>query len=187
MSREIEVKIFLGGGLYETVESALSKIAELKKDFRQVDRYFNAPHRDFLEPEHPLEYFRLRDTEGIAEVTYKHIHLSDDGQFLYADEHETEIKDAEQLLNILKVLNFEELITIDKNRKEYEYEGKLEIVLDRVKDLGNYIELETKVEFDNLQSARKYIFSVVEKLGLSADDQCSDGYVLAMMKKKGLR
>jgi len=27
----------------------------------------------------------------------------------------------------------------------------------------------------------------VEKLGLSADDQCSDGYVLAMMKKQGLR
>ena len=187
MSREIEVKIFLSGDLCKTVESVLSGVAELKRDFRQVDRYFNAPHRDFLKPEHPLEYFRLRDTEGIAELTYKHIHLSNEGKFLYADEYETKIKDAEQLLNILKVLDFEEFITIDKHRKEYEYEGKLEIVLDRVKDLGNYIELEAKVEFDNLQSAREYIFSVVEKLGLSADDQCSDGYVLAMMKKKGLR
>lgn len=184
---EIEIKFEINEKKASTVIKSLEEIAEYKYDLHQTDRYFNAPHRNFLEPKWAYEYLRIREEGGTTKVTYKHMYPEEAKDKTHADEYEFDVSSADQVEKMFSALNFEEYLVIDKKRRTFVYDNHLEIVVDEVKDLGFFIEIETVSEFKSVEDARKAIFDFAKKLGITKDDQHFGGYVLAMLKAKGLR
>ena len=184
---EIEIKYPLTKAIFDKVSKKVAKLARFEGETHQVDRYFNSPHRNFLKPRHPCEYLRIRQKNAGGKITYKYVYLDKHGNKTHADEYETEINNPKALIKILEVLNFKEIMVIDKKRKKYLYQNKLEILLDKVKGLGYFIEIEAKAGFDNVKKAKEEILKLSKQIGIEDRKVDNQGYVLLMMKKMGRR
>ena len=98
-------------------------------------------------------------------------------------EFEVNISDAKVMHQILDKLGYYVEAVIDKKRETFK-KGEITIVLDRVKDLGNYIEVE--IITSKSKQAEKKIYAFYKKLGIPKKDLVADQRYMAMMlKKKG--
>lgn len=137
--REIEIQV--------VIENVRPLVAFLKErgQFRgkkhQRDEYFSPSHRDFLAVRPVREWFRLRSTDGAYSVNYKYWHMDSTGKSLYCDEQESALGDGEAFRAMLTALDFRPLITVDKIREIWLYRD-YEISIDRVKNLGDFVEIE---------------------------------------------
>lgn len=183
---EVEIKIPANKKIFENVRLYLKKHGKLVGTSREIDKYYNSPHRNFLELKHPVEYLRIRSKSSGSSVTYKKVYFNENGRFTHADEYESKIEKMDQMEKIFSILNFDNFITIDKKRETFEFEDKFEIDLDTVKDLGYFIEIEAKENFGGKDATHERLADFAKKIGLDPEKQDSDGYVLSMMKKKGL-
>lgn len=136
---EIEVKYKVKNA--EGLRSWLEQNTEKKSSKRTIDKYYSPPHKDYLEPELPLEWLRLRNTEGKCSFDYKNWHIEKGEECFHCDEFITGITSLEAFQKILRVLDFKELIEVDKNRTKYVLDD-IEFCLDEVKQLGWYLEME---------------------------------------------
>ena len=134
---EIQVNIENSKPLIEFLENN----GRFKLENHQVDEYFSPAHRDFIRIRPVKEWLRLRDSDGKYSVSYKNWHFDDEGKGHHCDEYETKIEDLSQLRKILKVLNFNSIVKVDKIRKVWVYKD-YEISLDSVKELGDFVEIE---------------------------------------------
>jgi adenylate cyclase, class 2 len=91
-------------------------------------------------------------------------------------EHETEIKNPEEMDQILKNLGWIPAVEVKKFRRKGKF-GQYEICLDQVEKLGTFVELE-KLTSDNAdpEEVRKELFMELESLGLSRNDEEAKGY-----------
>lgn len=153
---------------------------------RQIDKYFTPIHRDFLSVEQPIEFLRVRNSQGKWSITYKYFH-SNNGQYSYCDEYESELSDGESLLKIFKKLELKHLVTVDKIRSSYSYKG-FEIELDNVKGIGLICEIEIKDKFDSPEEALLKIKDLAKDLKLKQGTQeiQKGRYMIMLAKKKGL-
>lgn len=119
----------------------LKKKGEFKGKRRQVDTYFIPAHRDFRAERPVNEWLRLRDSEGIFSINYKNWHRDEEGRSDCCDEYETKVEDLKKMKKIFKVLNFQEIVEVDKERTVWIY-GNYEIAVDKVKGLGDFVEIE---------------------------------------------
>ncbi len=184
---EIEIKYPVSKLVFAKVKKTLAKIATVEKESHEIDTYYNAPHRDFLAPKYAYEYLRLRHKNGKCILNYKHLYPEDKREKTHSDEYETALEKHDQIQHILTSLNFKEYLVVDKKRITFDYKGELEIAMDEVKGLGLFIEIETKKDSGTVTEARKAITAFAKKIGIATNTRDKDGYVLALMKKKGLR
>jgi len=87
---------------------------------------------------------------------------------------------------LFSAINFKNLVTVDKEREVYFHEDGFEIALDKVKELGHFIEIETKKDFGSVEEARKKLFMLAKKLGIDTSNPDKRGYPYVLMQKKGL-
>lgn len=183
---EIEIKFCLTKSSAQKLEKKLAKLAKFTGDSRQIDRYFNAPHRDFLAPKHPVEYLRLRESNGSGSINYKYWYKDDNRTSTHCDEYESEISSTVALKKILSKLDFKEYLTVDKIRKSYVVDDKFEVDLDEVQGLGFFVEIETLQDFGGVEKARAEIIKLAKNLGVDTSKVDKYGYVFALLKKSGL-
>jgi len=183
---EIEIKFCLTKASSIRLEKRLEKVAKFLGINKQVDRYFNAPHRDFLKPQHPVEYLRLRESNKVGSINYKHWYKDSERTSTHCDEYESEISSTAALKKILDKLDFKEYLTVDKTRRSYDLTGDFEIDLDEVEGLGHFVEIETTRDYGSVEKARAAILKVAKKLGIDTTKIDKYGYVFALMKKKNL-
>ena len=120
-------------------------------------------------------------------LNYKHWYIPEGGDTgTHCDEFETYINDSEQMKKIFSSLDFKKLITVDKEREVYVFKDEFEIVLDVVKDLGHFIEIEAKKDLGSVEETRKKLFEFAKNLGVDTSKLDKLGYPFLMMKKKGL-
>ncbi len=101
-------------------------------------------------------------------------------------ERELEIKDGEMMIDILRLLKYQEVPTVDKKRIKTKHED-MEIVLDTVKDLGEFIEAEKIVESQDLadrKNTQEELFKFLETLGIKKEDRIIDGKYDIMLFEK---
>jgi adenylate cyclase class 2 len=126
---EIEKKIIdLGGKFY--------------KEVFEEDLYFNHPGRDFSKTDEAL---RLRKVEGKYFLTYKGPKL--DKLTKTREEFNLEVSDWESALEIFKSLGFNEVSSVEKERRIFKIRDYL-VMIDHLKGLGDFIEVEKKGEYD---------------------------------------
>lgn len=166
------------------VISNLKRKAKVKKlgDF-QKDTYFIPKHRNFLKQKPISEWLRVRETKLGASLNYKHWHNLKDKQAIHCDEYETSVEDIKSLKKILESLDFEEIIVVDKVRDTWNFK-KAEVAIDKVKNLGTFIEVEAKGAFKSIDEAKDYLHKILKELGAKVGPQDFKGYPYWMIEKK---
>lgn len=141
---------------------------------RQIDAYFNAPHRDFLAPEVVTEWVRIRTGDTSSSINYKLWHLNDPAA-VHADEYETEVSDAVAARKMLEALNFTPLVTVDKTREAWRLPD-VEIVFDNVADAGDFVEFEFKGTAADPTEATEKLDALIASFGAELGEQVKKGY-----------
>jgi len=102
----------------------------------------------------------------------------------HSDEYETEIGDFTTALEINRHLGFEELVRIDNTKYTY-MTPDYEIVLEDVKNLGLFIEVEklTQVSDDKVAKTKEEIRSFLKTLNIEYGEEQSAGKPELMMRK----
>lgn len=178
---EIELKFPLLNS--NDVQKYLNKKAKFKFESFQHDIYFNPPHRNFLEhKDNVCEWFRIRVSNQKAEINYKDWLPHDVKIKTHCNEYETEVSSYDQLRNILDKLNFIKLIEVKKTRKIWDY-NDVEISIDIVEDLGEFIEVEYKGSLNNVEDIRKYLFQTLFEIKAKTQEIDLKGYPFLLLEK----
>lgn len=182
-NKEIEIRVRVEKK--EPLLNFLEKHGSLKSEKHQSDEYFTPAHKNFIKEKPIKEWLRLRKEGDKYSLDYKNWHYNDDGKAYHCDEYEVKLENADGLVNILKALNFESLIIVDKQRKTFQFEN-YEIALDSVKELGDYVEVEYKGEEDILDTKKiaEEMKAFIEKTGCQILEQDFVGYPYLLIKKK---
>jgi adenylate cyclase class 2 len=123
---------------------------------RQIDAYYNAPHRDFLAPEAISEWLRIRTEDHGCSINFKRWHPIDALIKTHADEYEIKVDDVEAIRRLLEALDFRPLVTVDKTREEYKL-PEIEVVFDHVVDAGDFVEFEFKADAATVEDATEQL------------------------------
>jgi adenylate cyclase class 2 len=147
--------------------------ASQKTATRQVDEYFNAPHKDFLAPEKVTEWVRIRTGDTTSSINYKCWHLDTDP--VHADEFETTIDDPIAMRKTLEALDFQPMIIVDKTREAWRLRD-VEIAFDTVADLGEFVEFEFKGDAETPADAMSRLEALINSFEVKLGDQIKRGY-----------
>ena len=184
-SNNIEIEIKLPLINPQEVREFLNTHAKLvSENIYQKDSYYVPPHRDFLAEKYPFEWLRLRQSSKDTSINYKHFHPENVEKTDYCDELETKIGDSSVMENMLKSLDFKEVIVVEKSRTTWLFED-VEIVVDEVSNLGSYIELEATKHFENPLDGRPYLFDILKRLNAQVGEEDLRGYPFRILEKKG--
>ena len=142
---------------------------------RQVDAYYNAPHRDFLAPVAISEWLRIRTEERGSSVNFKVWHPVDAITKTHADEYETKVDDPEAIRRMFEALGFTPLVTVDKTREEWKL-PTVEVVFDHLAGVGDFVEFEFKGDAENVDDATAQLTEFIDSLGVELGDPVNRGY-----------
>lgn len=133
----------------------------LKRE-RQEDTYFKSSFRNF---EDTGEILRVRkQTPGFDVLTFKRPKLK--SEIKAREEIEVHIDSSSEAMKLLKELGYELWITVEKEREIYQF-NKLTVSLDKVKDLGYFMEIEAKIEDPQSKlEVEQEIFNRLNELGI---------------------
>jgi len=170
---EVELKAYCDDR--EKIIGALGSLgAKFLHTLKQEDTYFNHPSRDFRVTD---EAFRIRRYNDKIIITYKGPKLGDRAKTRL--EEEVEIDNFYSMKRICTYLGFTETRTVVKTRDVYRC-GEIEVCVDRVENLGEFIELE-KMHTDR-EKGEQDIFDLASKLGLQKFERKS--YLELLLEKK---
>lgn len=127
-----------------------------------------------------LLIFRTRETNSKSFLTIKTKNRS--GKDHAWNEFECEIKNPQELRNILLNNGFEKVISLTKNRWQWKTKD-FEINIDRIKELGDFIEIEININAKYQNQALKKIEALFKNLGINKKDILHEGYVQLALKK----
>jgi adenylate cyclase class 2 len=170
--KEVEILVRLNNS-FEDIKAKLDAL-NFQGPKHTLDVYFFDPKRQNLKPDKNLalkECFRLRSKDEKSYITYKIDKFDDDGVWLYSDEHETEIADFDSALEIIKHLGLEPLVEIDNTKYVY-LTDKYEIVLEDVKGLGLFLEVEllTVADGSDIEVLKNEIRDYIESFGFEFEE-----------------
>lgn len=177
---EVELKVRAN---HDRLREALAgHDAEPKQQVRQVDTYYDAPHRDFAETDEALRTREETDLESgseTTELTYKGPLVENASKT--REEHETTVDNPAGIEGILDGLGFEPAATVEKHREAFSIDGYT-VTLDTVDGLGEFAEVEraiSAVEADDsgVERVREGAIDLMDELGLDDDEQIRTSYL----------
>ncbi len=179
---EVEVKARLKNR--KAVQQKLESLGcKFSPEVHQVDHIFFAAGIPFPPPL-GVGSLRVRKQNDKSFLTLK----IPQGSRQDCIEREMEIKDGDMMIEILELLKWEKVPVVDKKRIKANYKD-IEIVLDTVKDLGEFVEAEKIVKTADKEDRKKTqeeLFVFLESLGVSKDDIVVDGkYDIMLFEKFG--
>jgi adenylate cyclase class IV len=62
----------------------------------------------------------------------------------------------------------------------------IEVAIDKVDNLGRFIEFEAKWEFLSIEEARAYLYSLAEEMWTQLDVQDKKGYPYVLLEQEGI-
>ena len=164
-----------------------TKLAELgaktSPETRQIDAYYNAPHRDFLATGAISEWLRVRTEERGSSINFKRWHPVDALIKTHADEYETKVEDVEAIRRLLDALDFTPLVTVDKVREEWKL-PEVEVVFDHVEGAGHFVEFEFTGDAENVEDATARLEEFIASLGVELGEQVNRGYPHIMLGRE---
>ena len=175
---EVEQKYRIRPDALPELEARLLALqAELKPAVEQVDTYFAHPNREFAQTDEAL---RLRQVGEANFVTYKGPKIDKTTKTRREIEFPLPpgATGAEQFQQLFVALSFEPVFVVRKERRSLIVPWELtsvEVALDSVDGLGQFVELEISAEESELDSARAALASLAEHLDLQQPERA--GYL----------
>ena len=182
---EIEIKIRVDESNYKFCKDFLARNAKFINSSQEIDQYLSPSHRNFLAPEFPYEWLRLREKNNKVILNYKHWYPENAETSTHCDEFETVVSNSDSLLKIFKELGISPLIIVDKVREKYIYKDEFEVSLDFVKELGHFIELEYIGKSSSIEEAQGKLFEIAKTLNLDISKRDNRGYPYLMLEQVG--
>ncbi|HBO44426.1 MAG TPA: class IV adenylate cyclase [Planctomycetaceae bacterium] len=167
------------------IEADITALGASISDTRlEVDLYFNHPARDFAQTD---EAIRLRRVGPLNRITYKGPKV--DAATKTRKELELPLPDGESTFAdwsaLLGVLGFVPVGEVRKERRKawVEWEGRrVEVSLDRIAGLGEFVELELVVPPDEFEPAKACIHSLADRLELTRIERRS--YLCLLLERQ---
>jgi adenylate cyclase class 2 len=185
-NKEVEIKIPVLKKEFVAVKKKLLQIAKFEKISGQTDTYFTPAHKNFLAPKFPFEWLSIRKRGEKSILNYKHFFPENQEIHTHCNEFETEISNPENLEKIFAELGMKKLVTVEKKRETFDYNGEFEIALDSVKNAGYFVEIEALKDFGGIEETRKKLFEFAGTIGIGHIEPDNRGYPYLLMQKKGL-
>ena len=181
--KEIEVEVAFDNSKEEVIR-ILSKY-EYIGEKEIYDTYYYDPQRPNLKPEEDLrlnETFRVRKTDSSSYITYKKQHFK--GKlWIYSDEYETSIGDADTIKKVISLLGLKPLIKVHNKRKIYKHKN-FEIELEEIDGLGLFIEVEKMSRSADEMREKEKIREFIRGLGLKNVRELNIGKNQYLLSKK---
>lgn len=188
--KEVEVELKFPLHNSRSIIEFLNSNAKLKcKDVFQKDSYFVPPHRDFLAIRIPFEWLRLRESEKENSFDYKHFYPEDAEIKDYCDEFQTKLGNIDAMKKILKSLNFKESVVVEKRRSSWIFRN-VEISIDFVMNLGEFIELEAMENYEDPNEGKRYLHSILNLINAEVGEENIRGYpfmIIQNIKKENIK
>lgn len=175
MSIEVEQKYRIAD-THVLLENLAAQGAESKHIVQQVDMYYSHPNRDFAATDEALRIRRVGESNFI---TYKGPKLDETTK----TRREIEMPlasgspSADGYDKLLQALSFERVAEVSKIRQSYKLQREdhaIEVALDQVKGLGDFVELEIVVSSDDaIETAKQRIATLADELQLAGTERRS--------------
>lgn len=166
---EIEIKIKVDESSFETARKQLNQIAVYKGKSNQIDTYYSSKEEGYLgKEEFPYKWLSIRERSGKIILNYKNYYPEGAEKHQYCDEYETEVGSVEAMNSILNCLGVERIAVVDKVREKFVFKDEFEIVLDSVKDLGCFIEIEALKDLGGIEVTRQKVEEFISNLDISS-------------------
>lgn len=174
---EIEIKAKIKD--FKPIREKLKKLGAKKVGLKhQIDSYYLPFARKFTRAGRRVLRTRYDKLSGKARLE-SHFYFNQTTGL----EHEVEISDIKTLEKILADLKCKKVAVVEKKREAYHYQN-MEIVLDEVKGLGKFMEVE--IIGKDSQKNKQKIRNFYKKLGVSAKQFVwGPRYHGMILKKKG--
>jgi len=167
---EIEVKAKVSS--FTEIQSKLTKLGcYFSETLIQKDKIFLPNGIEFPDKTKGTLFLRIRDSNGIYILTLK---KQLDTEFENI-EREIVIDNPGQADEMLKLMNYHEVLKVSKKRIKCKYEC-MEICLDEVERLGSFVEVEKMTIEDDTEKIKKELFEFLETLGINKEYQIFKGY-----------
>lgn len=181
---EIEILVELLGNYEEALE--VLRRYEFVGTYQSLDVYYYDPLRSQLKPNLESKIFscfRLRKKGNKTALTYKNDYYDND-KWLYSDEYETSLDDYDSMVDIINCLGYKKLLALDIEKNIFMH-NEYEIVLEKVDQLGCFLEVELKSKRDitNPLIEKDKIWAFICDLGLSISDELNSGKPELFIKK----
>ena len=177
---EVEVKARLRDRESVT-QKLLSLGCKFSEELHQVD-YIFIPIREDFPPPLTVPVLRVRKQNNKRFFTLK-ISQSSRQDCI---EREFEISDGDKMIEVLGFIGYKRVPIVDKKRIKTNF-NNIEIVLDDVKDLGEFIEAEKIVKSEDKESrikTQEELFDFLRTLGVEKEDHVIDGKYDIMLYNK---
>ena len=169
----IEVELKFPIQMPKTLESVRDRFVAIGAEAHQVnvqsDEYLNDPLRDFAKQDKAL---RIRSNDGRYSMTFKGPNL--DSVAKIRQEIEMPLESAacaDQLKQAFAGIGFVSVAKISKRRETmtiFWQNETVEICLDRVDEVGSFVEVELVIQDDDdVESAKQTLSSLAAQVGLS--------------------
>lgn len=175
---ETEVKIKLTEQEFKHLDYLLKKEAEYQKEIHHLDTYYSPKYDSFLNQDRIIDWLRIGERGGKKILNYKHWYD------VHCDEYEVEINDSINLDKIFHALQLEKVAVVDKVRKTYFYQNKYEFALDKVKDLGYFVEIEIKNYQSSVMEEYDALLKIAKSFNLNLDHIDKKGYPYDLLEQK---
>lgn len=181
-NQELEIKLKLEEWQFQSILKLLSdnQSGEMEE---QVDLYYcpkESNYKDYME----RKCLRVRKNRKKCSLDYKEIIDTKEKYAQKLNEYSTEILNMQQMDLILDKIGFSLILEIRKERYEFVYNDLFKISLDKVKELGFFIEIEIINQDLSYEEANNYLKKEVETLGLSNNLINKEGYSNMMYQIK---
>ena len=176
--KEVEVLMRVIKGANE-LEEGLRKIARFVGEVQVADQYYHDPLRNgdyFSSAGTFISSLRLRQKDDKAQVAHKQDHFDEAGSWIYSDELETEVGDHETFERLIAALGHQKLVRVEILKKTF-LTDEYEIVLEEVKDLGIFVEVEALRVSDeaNIADVKDKIRKFLKSLGVEGNEEACSG------------
>jgi predicted adenylyl cyclase CyaB len=158
----------------------LKSVGTFKKEKHQIDMYYSPEGESFYDCGDRCLRIRTENEESI--LSYKQIYNENTSK-QFIEEYETRIESPDMMECILKALKYRSEIVIDKYRVEYCTDRGFVIALDKVENLGFFIEVENSNESDTLENRNKCLIEFIQRLELDISRRNTEGYSNMMFRK----
>ena len=182
-SIEIEIKLEIEQKQYNSLFNYFLKENNKHTNKKQHDIYFSPRNPTFFGEDIDDECIRIRVEGNKYILCYKKIYFGKDENDIHIAEYETEVSNLEATINILKGVRINKVCDLIKNRDSFIYKNLFEISLDKVKDLGYFIEIEVYDKNIPINEANQLLLNFIKELNLDITRRNLKGYSYLMYDK----
>ena len=175
--KEVEIKIKINSA-EQVLKQLQNKGCQFSAEIIQEDIVFIPNEIPGVPAPAGTNVLRIRKQKDKTIFTLKQ---SMKGNHLAKLEKEVEIEDSGEMAEIIRLLGYKEIAHTNKVRRKCRY-GDYEICVDRIKELGDFLEME-KMTAEDPHQVQAEMFQVLDNLGINITEKIDVGYDVLYFRK----